>query len=47
MTDSYNLLFPQSIDWNRFLSIRPDVPFSDKVRVPKHSFGRIDERPEV
>lgn len=31
MAESYNLLFPKSVDWDRFLSIRPDVPFSEKV----------------
>lgn len=31
MTDNYNLLFPKSVDWDRFLSFCPDVPFSDKV----------------
>lgn len=31
MAESYNLLFPKSVDWDRFISIRPDVPFSEKV----------------
>lgn len=31
MTENYNLLFPKSIDWERFVVSRPDVPFSDVV----------------
>lgn len=31
MTDNYNLLFPKYVDWDRVVTFRPDVPFSDEV----------------
>lgn len=31
MTDNYTLLFPKTIDWDKFTAYRPDVPFSDEV----------------
>lgn len=31
MTENYNLLFPNNIDWDKFVEYRPDVPFSDGV----------------
>lgn len=31
MTDNYTLLYPKSIDWDKFTAFRPDVPFSDSV----------------
>lgn len=30
-SESYQLLYPQSIDWNEFCQTRPDVPFSDGI----------------
>lgn len=31
MTENYSLLFPKIIDWEKFTTYRPDVPFSDEV----------------
>lgn len=31
MTDNYTLLFPKTIDWDKFAAYPPDVPFSDEV----------------
>lgn len=30
-SSNYNLLFPKTIDWDKFIAYRPDVPFSDEV----------------
>jgi Acyl-CoA reductase (LuxC). len=30
-SSNYTMLFPKTIDWEQFISYRPDVPFSDEV----------------
>ena len=29
--ESYKLLYPKTIDWDAFETLRPDVPFSDEI----------------
>lgn len=31
MTDNYTLLYPKSVDWDKFSAFCPEVPFSDSV----------------
>ncbi len=30
-SSNYSLLFPKTIDWDKFIAYRPDMPFSDEV----------------